>query len=60
MGKYTRTVIEKGYAFIRSNNREMFHVDYRRMYRLGYRREASFYVNLLIYKEFWVKMKFDG
>ena len=56
MKNYSRTLLKENNAFIRSNNREEFHKSYRAMYRLGYRREESFYVNLWLYKEFWVKL----
>ena len=59
--KYARTLLTKTEAKISSNDREEFHIAYRRMYRLGYRRVAAYYINLWIfYKEFWVMMEHNG
>lgn len=56
MKRFVRTHMERNRAFVQSNNRRDFHSGYRNLYRLGFRRVNSFYVNLGVYKEFWVKM----
>lgn len=62
MKNYYKTLLvggpnNKTIGFVSSNNKNDFHKGYRLLYKLGYRRVDSYYVNLLFYKEYWVKME---